>query len=411
MKGNIFFTSEGLTTERLLWLDELVKFYSTKVHPESLHLKPRIRTPPFTFFLLGDACYGFIDRQHRYYWENMFKSPSFRCVFDSHELHLRGIQVEPLKVRFPDQIVTSKMGDRPDKPVWDLLIDALRDRSRSTAIGFLLLQSPYTYQSCSNVLDLLRTAVARGISPEIYGYLDGVHAMHSGQAPMNHANIGESLTEINKISLKKGLSPKNLICSQSATSRGYSTFIGEDGKIISNCLIPPGRITNLDQIVFRFCKNHHIFSHSSFSITFPHKKIIPKLNSSSFRDPPPLVILPTRSPYGTEFSMGAITLAAACAHRGIFTRVIFIEDGVHALSGQHVQEGEYPRFDIQAVIQSTSNLENLEYYCYSPSLSTRGLSIHPGLTRVHKIGTSEFAQILLQPPGHIESGHQRVLLF
>jgi tRNA 2-thiouridine synthesizing protein C len=109
--------------------------------------------------------------------------------------------------------------------------------------------------------------------------------------------------------------------------------------------------------------------------------------------------------------MAAITLAAACAHWGILTRVIFIEDGVHALSGQHVQEGEYPPFDVQAVIQSTSSLDNLEYYGYSPSLSTRGLSVNPVLKNMIKIGSSEFAQIILQSPGNIDSSHQRVFLF
>jgi tRNA 2-thiouridine synthesizing protein C len=408
MSSNIFFTSERLTPERLSWLAELVKFYSIKIHPESLYHKSRIQPPPFTFYLLGDACYAFIDRQHRYLWEDMFKLPAFRCVFDSRELTLRGIHIEPFKMRFPGQVISTP-DDNSEKSVWDLLIDATKDRSISSAFGFLLLQPPYSYHSCSNVLDLFRTAVSNGISPEMYAYLDGVHAMHSNQVPIDHENIGESLTEINKVTITRGLFPKNLIHSQSATSRGYSTFIGENGNIISNCIIPPGKITNLDQIVFRFRKNHNILSHTSFSIKMNPKLIITQ--SSSFRDPPPLVILATRSPYGTEYTIGAITLAVACAHWGISTRCVFIEDGIHAISGEHFQEGDYPHFDIQAVIQSTSDLDNLEYYYYSPSLSARGLSVNPVLTNVLKIDPSEFARIVLQPPGYVEASHQRVLVF
>ncbi|MDG6257457.1 MAG: hypothetical protein QCH35_07650 [Methanomicrobiaceae archaeon] len=311
-------------------------------------------------------------------------------------------------MRFPDQIISTP-NDAADKSFWGSIIDATKDRSKSSAIGFLLLQPPYSHHSCSNVLDLFRTAVRNGVSPELYAYLDGVHAMHSNQAPITHENIGESLTEINKISMKKGLFPKTLLHSESATSRGYSTFIGENGNIVSNCIIPPGKITDIDQIVFRFCKNHNILSHTSFSIKIYPKRIIP--NSSLFRDPPPLVLLATHSPYGTGYTIGAITLAVACAFRGISTRCVFIEDGIHAISGEHVQESDAPQFDIQAVITSTSNLDNLEYYYYAPSLSSRGLSANPVLSNVLKIDPSEFARIVLLPPGHVEASHQRVLVF
>jgi len=391
---------------------EVMKFFSTKIYPESLHHHPRTQTPPFTFFLLGDACYSFIDRQHRHFLENMFKLPSFRFVFDSRELHLRGISLEPVKLRFPDQIISSlPTDDKPGPPFWNQLLNTACDNSESPAIGFLFMQSPSPYQSSSYVLDLLRTAIEKGISPEFYGYLDGVHAMHRDQAPIDHENIAESLIEINKIAVKNGLSATNLVCSQSATSRGYRTFIGENGKIISNCIDLPCKITSLDHIVSRFLRSHHILSHTSFAIQIVPQRKIPCIGTSLIRNPPPLVILATHTPYGTEYTKGAISLAVACAHRGIVTRIVFIEEGAYTLSGQHSQEGEYPPYDLQAVIKKTSHLDNLEYYVYSPSLKNRGLLLNPFLKGVCTISPSELSQILLKPPANIEAEYQRVLVF
>jgi tRNA 2-thiouridine synthesizing protein C len=412
MNGSLFFTSERLTTERLSWLVELMKYYSTRIYPESLHRSPRTRTPPFSFFLLGDAGYSVLDHQHRHFWENMFKLPSFRCVFDSRELHLRGISLEPLIMRFPDQIICSlPEDDRSGFPFWNLLLDTARDSSGSPAIGFLFLTSPCPFQSSSYVLDLFRTAVGSGIAPEFYGYLDGVHAMHRDQAPVDRENIAGLFVDIHKIAAKKGLIAMNLICSQSATSRGYRTFIGENGKIVSNCINPPGKIASLNHIVTRFLKSHPILSHTSFSIEIVPQRKYPSVTTSLTRTPPSVVILATHSPYGTEYTKGAITLGVACAHQGIVTRIVFIEDGIYTLTGQHAQQGKYPPYDLQAVIQKTAHLDNLEYYVYAPSMKSRGLLVSPVLKSVCPISPSELAQIVLQPPANIEAGIQRVFVF
>ena len=45
-----------------------------------------------------------------------------------------------------------------------------------------------------------------------------------------------------------------------------------------------------------------------------------------------VVILITHSPYTTEHTYGGIALAAACAHQGIPTRVVFLEEGILALT-------------------------------------------------------------------------------
>ena len=50
---------------------------------------------------------------------------------------------------------------------------------------------------------------------------------------------------------------------------------------------------------------------------------------------PPLTILITKAPYGTEHAFGALSFAVASAYQGIPTKVIFIEEGVYALTGTH----------------------------------------------------------------------------
>ncbi|HQA79568.1 MAG: DsrE/DsrF-like family protein [Euryarchaeota archaeon ADurb.BinA087] len=412
MNGNIFFTSEGITSERFSWLVEVMKFYISKIYPESLHHHPRTRTPQFTFFLRGDACYSFIDRQNRHFLENMFKLPSIQFVFDSSELHLRGVSLEPIKMRLPEQtIISPSLDTKSGSSFWSLLLEKVLDNSESSAIGFLFMHTPSPYQSSSYVLDLFRCAIEKGISPEFYGYLDGVHALHRDQAPLYHENIAESLSDINKFAVKRGLYSTALVCSQSATSRGYRTFIGENGKVISNCIDTPSKITSLDSIVSRFSKIHPILSHTSFSTEIITQRRIPTIVNSPNKMPPSLVILATRTPYGTEYTKGAITLAMACAHKGIATRIIFIEDGVYIVSGHHSQEREYPPYDLQAVIKKNSHLENLEYYVYSPSMKNRGLAANPQLKTVCAISPAELAQLLLKPPANIEAGHQRVLVF
>lgn len=412
MNGNIFFTSEAFTKERLSWLREVMKYYTVKIYPESLHYRPRTRTPPFTFFLLGDACYSLIDRQHHPFLETLFALPSLRFVFDPRALNLRGISLKPLKMRFPEQIIVSPPPvAKSVYPFWDCYLNAACKSSGSPSIGFLFMQSIQPYQSSSYVLDLFRSAVGQGIAPEFYGYLDGVHAMHRDQGAFDHENIADSLTEIYWNAAKKGLKVLNLICSQSAISRGYRALEGNRGKIISNCIIPPCRIASLDKIASRFLPGHHILSHTSFAIEIIPQRKIPGITSTQSKIPPPIVILTTHSPYGTEYTLGAMMLATACAHKGIATRMVFIEDGVYCLTGKHVQEGPYPPYDLQEVVRKTMHLENLEYYAYSHSLKNRGLIVNPALKKVCQVNSSELAQIILKPPANIEAAHQRVLVF
>ncbi len=413
MKGTIFLTTESLSPERLTWLAELMKYYSTRLYPESLRHHPRTPIPCFNLFLSGDAVYSLIDRRCSRFWEILFTLPPFRCIFDTRELNLRGISIEPHKVRSPDQIIlSSQASDGKTEKFSDRVIESVRNGyPRIQSIGFLQLQSPYMHRSSVHMVDLLSASVKAGISPEFYGYLDGIHTAHIAQRPAEYRNIGEALCRVNTLALKKNLAPRFLLCSRSATERGYSTFEGETGKILSRCTIPPVKVREIGQIAERFSDSHVIFSHSCFSIEVEKDRRIPAIKETENRDPPPLVILATKDPYGTGMTYGAVSFAVACAHQEIATRVVFLEDGVYALTGHHSSDERDSLFNLQEIIEVTSTTRNLEYYSYTPSLQNRGLTGSSVVRRVCGIDSAGLAQVILQPPSGIQAGHQRVLLF
>ncbi|OPX69587.1 MAG: DsrE/DsrF-like family protein [Methanoregulaceae archaeon PtaB.Bin009] len=412
MDGNIFFTSEPLTAERLSWLVELLKYYTTRLFPESLHHHPRTPTPPFTFFLLGDACNILIGREHQRSLEIFFRLPCFRCIFDQGDLHVRRISIEPFRIRYPGQVIPIAPGDNlPGRSIWDCLMNTMGKTPGPPSIGFLQMRSPYMFQSSSCVVDLFRAAARTGISPEFYGYLDGVHAMHRDQRPPHHVNIGEALSDIYRVAFTKGLFPRYLICQESAASRGYCTFSGDNGRVVSASLIPQARIKSLDHIVSRFCMSHRIFSHTSFFVDVVVQRKIPSVKFSAERKKPSLVILASHSPYGTEFTKGAISLAVACAHQNIPTRIVFIEDGVYTLTGSESPAGMWADMDMHALIEATSRMDTLEYYVYTPSSQARGIAINPSIKGVCPVNPTEFSQVLLTPPAGLEVDHQRVLVF
>ena len=126
---------------------------------------------------------------------------------------------------------------------------------------------------------------------------------------------------------------------------------------------------------------------------------------------PPITILVTRRPYGTEVAFGAISFAVACAYEGIQTRVIFIEDGVYALMGDHKLEKGTHFFNLQEVIDAVAGSENLQFFVFQPSLNLRGISKNRKLNAVLDIGIPELGQLLFYPPNGVSANHQRVIFF
>ncbi len=410
---NIYYSTQKMTLERFTWITELLKLFCSHHYPESFHHHPRTQVPSFSIFFSGDACYSLINRQYSHLWEILFRLPHIRFLFDTRDLLMRGISIEPFQRRSPDQFIPVSPGH--DGASIDfagaILRKVIQPDSEDRSLGFLYLESPYLGSSGQGVVDLFHAAIRERVSPEWYGYLDGIYAMHHNQQPTMCENAGDSLMKVNSAANKKGLYPLFLLCSQSASARGFSTFTGENRKIVSFCTIPQVKIRDISEIAARFCKPYPILSHSALRIQVPRNPRVPTIKPEASPDPPPLIVLVTHSPYGNELSAGAITFASACAHKGIATRVIFLEDGVYTFFGRHALGETAPCLNLQSVITKVSSRDNLECYAYIPSFRERGLQGNLSLKGVQLIDTPLLAQIFFQLPGGVVASHQRVLIF
>ncbi|MHB8052842.1 MAG: DsrE family protein, partial [Methanoregula sp.] len=118
-----------------------------------------------------------------------------------------------------------------------------------------------------------------------------------------------------------------------------------------------------------------------------------------------------KSPYSTETVFGAVSFAVACAHAGILTRVIFMEDAVYALTGTHRAPADFSPYNLQDVINAVAGSENLHFFAFSPSFQKRGISKDKSLNAVLELGYPGLGKIFFYPPGNVQAEHQRVLVF
>jgi tRNA 2-thiouridine synthesizing protein C len=126
---------------------------------------------------------------------------------------------------------------------------------------------------------------------------------------------------------------------------------------------------------------------------------------------PPVTILITKSPYSTELVSGAIAFAAACAHAGILTRVIFMEDGIYAVTGDHKIPSGSSVDNIQEMINAVAGSSNLHFFAFTPSFQKRGITKDKSLNAVLDLGYPGLGKIFFYPPGNVQAEHQRVLVF
>jgi tRNA 2-thiouridine synthesizing protein C len=344
----------------------------------------------------------------------MLALPSVRIICDRQELALRGISIEGLKMKHPDQVIDhNRLGISGQQSFWNDVANLARQHEQPvpSTIGYLQFDSPYMHRSALAAVRCLTAALEAHASVELYAYLDGVHCGHTGQTPTEFDNIGVGLEEISEKASKRGLICQMIVCSRCASARGYSTWDDGQGQIISSCTVRPFRIRNLNEMIDRFGKNHIILSENAASIQMKRDGQPQGFPQTDTGRSPPLLIFVTAAPYGTERAFGAVSFAIASAAQGILTRLVFIEDGVYALTGSHMQEEGSPVFNLQEVIDAVAGSRNLELYAFLPSLHQRGLAKNVKMNTVFDIGLAELGQLLFYPPKGLQSGHQRVIFF
>ncbi|MEI7433544.1 MAG: DsrE family protein [Methanomicrobiales archaeon] len=414
MTSHFFLLGERISQERLTWIEEVLKFYFLKLYPENLLHHTTPKEVAFTFLITGDALYSLNEEDTLPVWEIILSLPSVKIVCDRQELDLRGISIERLKMKNPEQLIDhNSMSLNGKTSFWKDVVKIARqtDEPLPSTIGYLQLESPYMHTSGLNATQCLAAAIEVRASIELYTYLDGVHLSHTNQNPTECQNIGATLEEMNDRAEKRGLKCQMLACSRCAAARGYSTWDDGKGVVISTCTIKPFRIRNLKAIIDRFECNHLILGQNAASITQKKEGPISQYNNVEKNAAPPVTILITKTPYGTEHAFGALSFAIACAYQGIRTQVVFIEDGVYSLTGNHRLNEETQYFNLQEVIEAVSESENLHLYAYLPSLHRRRITKNKQMTFILDIGKTELAQLLFHPSKSSQAGHQRVLFF
>lgn len=414
MTSHFYLLGGPLTQERLSWIEESLKFFFVKLNPENFLHSSKPKDSIFTFLLTGDALYSLQNPQTIPVWEIILSMPSVKIICDLRELELRGISAERLKMKNPDQLIDRNSLALDGQPsFWKDVMKFARQHEQPvpSKVGYLQMESPYMHQSAYAALQFLDTGVEDHASVDLYAYLDGIHLGHIGQNPSECENIGSGFEAVSEKAQKKGLSCQMIACGRCAAARGYSTWDDGHGVVISTCSIKPFKIRNLKEIINQFERNHIILAKDSASIQL--KKEGPSSSSTAMENArkPPITILVTRRPYSTEVAFGAISFAVACAYEGIQTRVIFIEDGVYALTGEHKMEKSTHFFNLQEVIDAVAGSKNLQFFAFQPSLNLRGISKNRKLNAVLDIGIPELGQLLFFPPNGVSANHQRVIFF
>lgn len=414
MTSNSFLLSYALTAERLSWIAESLKYFYVNIHPDALRHPSHDKNPKFIFFITGDALYSLHEEETLQIWDHILSLPSVCLVCDPRELDLRGLSISPLMMKFPGLIFDRKETDQPDSwSFWKEIIRVCRQIDPDTqTLGYLQISSPYMNRSSQNSLACLHAVVKEGLSPELYAYLDGVHITHINQNPTEFKNIGTGFQEVGELARNANHPFLMLACGRSAAARGYSTW--DDGKdtIISSCTIEPCKIRNLNIIVDRFRHSHCILGESTGLIDISQvlatgRELWEKKKST----PPSLVVMITHTPYGTEHTFGGLAFAIACAHNGIATRVIFLEDGIYSLTGTQKAEPDDIFFNIQDAIDAAGGNKNIELYAYLPSFHKRNVQKNIKMNAVLDIGPGELANLLFSPPRGVIANHQRILFF
>jgi tRNA 2-thiouridine synthesizing protein C len=347
-------------------------------------------------------------------WGIILSLPSVKIICDRQELDLRGISVESLKMKNPEQVIDhNSMSLNGQASFWKDVATIARQHEQPvpSTIGYLQLESPYMHRSSLHAVQCLTAALEVQASVDLYAYLDGVHLGHIGQNPTESENIGKGLEEITEKAVKRGLHCQMLACGRCAAARGYSTWDDGQGVVISTCIIKPFRIRNLNEVIDQFERNHLVLGENVASLRLKKETQATHYGTSDKGSAPPVMILITHSPYSTELAFGAISFAVACAYHGILTRVVFIEDGVYALTGNHRLDKEKQFFNLQEVIDVIAGSDNLQLFAFRPSLHSRGIAKNKKMNAVLDIGAAELGQLLFSPPAGVQAGHQRVIFF
>jgi tRNA 2-thiouridine synthesizing protein C len=407
MTAHVLFLSTVLTQERLSWIEETIKYNYQEIQAKASGNAASIPAG-FAIFLTGDSLYSLSDAESQNTWLSILALPRITLICDGDAQEIRGISLTPLKERFPDQ-VHECMSDSPKSSAsfWERVVTHAIEGSVSTHIGWLQISSPYMFPSAEYGIQCLFAALDLKCGITLCAYLDGCHIGHTGQNPGSTESIGAALEELGKRAAEKSLPCMLLVDRDSAGARGYVSWDDGLGTFGSLCMIKPVRIRSSDVLARQIGSIPVLLSENAGSIQYSspgQPDNSPQINS--------IVILITHSPYTTEHAYGGIAIAAACAHQGITTRVVFLEEGVLALTGDQRVPAGSEMYTLPELIAYLSRDKNLQISALTTSFHMRGISKHGTFAHVKDIDFSGLSSILFGSPDTSgKCNHQHILFF
>ena len=162
MTVNIFLLSNPVTLERLSWIEECLKFFFVQLYPETLMHQPKGESPVFTFLLTGDALYSLDDPETQQVWTIILSLSTVQIICDRQELDLRGISAGHMKMKFPDQVITTNsLGSDGHPSFWNDVVALARQTKPPLpgTVGWLQCESPYMHRSVWHGLKFLSAAL------------------------------------------------------------------------------------------------------------------------------------------------------------------------------------------------------------------------------------------------------------
>lgn len=386
--------SGQLSRERQDWLGALLH----ETHERPLHLHIHLAGDAPYALSKPDSCF-----QVHFTRDTTSIAHPFALNLDSDSLRVAGLA--PLLTAAGYDVPPATPGS-----FWPHLVDSLA-LDPGTPVGVLHNTGPYMNRDSVHMLALLEAIAGAGGRPELYCYLDGVHLANTGQRPSEFLNVGAGLEALGQAA---GEFPMRA-CSRCATARGYVAREDEHGQFLSRKVIAPCTIVNLNRIIDRFERAFPIFSLPLSGCLLPRPR--PSQagvsgDQTRAQDPPALLVLVTHPPYSSEWAFGAVSFALAAQNHGIPTQVVFIEDGVYGLVGQHHVVPADRIFNIQDVIFATA--DEIEYYAYAPSLAARAVDhavSFPGAEEITRLDPEEFARLVLETPARPPPAPKRLITF
>jgi tRNA 2-thiouridine synthesizing protein C len=358
-----------VSAERLQWIRECISVTDGSQPAESA--RGLGGSEGCKLFLTGDALMSLIDARIEQEWIALSSDPRVEVIVDGDELRLHGLRDE-VNSRFSGVNITGNSSSAKETTFWQSLVIEIQEKwNEIDKAAFLLCYSPYMSRTPVYMLRFLKSVVEAGLTPEIYTYLDGVHAAHKDQKPYEFENIGEGIVAISTVAGSSGEDPWFGACSRCATARGYYVKNPKTGGCEPVSFIDAVTIRSLKEILDRFRGDHPILAHTCGCAPASRVTELPGADNL----PPILTVMITNTPYVSEWTFGGLSMAVAAAMGGIETRVIFIEQGVYSLCGNHEVTPQDRVFNVQEMVEATSDIPDLHYFVYTPSIRVRGLKV------------------------------------